>query len=60
MLTEPSKHEGGLRMEIYQLQAPSEMFEQTMNKLMIAYNMEKLGDVGTTAAIQLRSTKPQW
>jgi GNAT superfamily N-acetyltransferase len=40
-------------MEIFQLQAPSDAFGQAMNKLMIAYNTEKLGDVGTTATLNL-------
>jgi hypothetical protein len=40
-------------MEIFQLQAPCDAFGQALNKLMIAYNMEKLGDVGTTATLNL-------
>jgi GNAT superfamily N-acetyltransferase len=40
-------------MEIVQLQAPSDAFEQAMDRLMIASNREKLGVVGTTATLNL-------
>jgi GNAT superfamily N-acetyltransferase len=41
-------------MEIFQVQAASHAFGQAMNRLMIAYNREKLGDVRTTATLNLR------
>jgi GNAT superfamily N-acetyltransferase len=40
-------------MEIVQLQTPSDVFGEAMNRLMIAYNRETLGDIGTTATLNL-------
>ena len=41
-------------MEIFQLQTPSDAFEQAMNRLMIAYNRERLGcAAGTAVALNL-------
>jgi GNAT superfamily N-acetyltransferase len=45
--------DGGFGMEIVQLQTPSDAFGQAMNKLMIAYNREKVGAVGNTATLNL-------